>query len=349
MHVALPMSRRESARLFIGDTGALMIDVVQATRSGQLTSLVAALHQDAALMYVPRHVLLEIESHLTEYTQRLKRPVDPEAALRTWRDLYAPCIRVVDVPDAWGMNDHNVQAVISDDVDDAATARLAFALAPCFGVAVDPDLADHSFGNPQLLPLLLAAANEGEINLVYQSAAAPVVVGGLFVVAGYHGIRALPGLVRVGLLLGAAGLGFAYLRNGRASKHFQQAKRVAGQLMEKAGPLLAQIHERQRAGRSVWSDYLVQTTCTPGFSEQIARVLAYAPDDGLLAVEVADRLDLDGSIKTRTALVRAALCECDAFTEVRRGRWRLGYAVRNQQPELFTHLTIDWLQRAHRR
>jgi hypothetical protein len=91
--VALPLSYRPNARLFIGDTGALMIDVVQATRRGQLTSLLAAIHHDAALLYVARHVLIEVERDLPLYAQRPKRPVDPDAAMKTWRTLYAPYIR----------------------------------------------------------------------------------------------------------------------------------------------------------------------------------------------------------------------------------------------------------------
>lgn len=89
-------------RLLVGDACALMSDVVSATRNGRLTSLLAALHHDAALLYVSRHVLNEIARELPKVAQRVKHAVDPELAVHYWRTLYAPCVRVVDVPDSWG-------------------------------------------------------------------------------------------------------------------------------------------------------------------------------------------------------------------------------------------------------
>jgi hypothetical protein len=346
--VVLPFSRRSGARLFIGDTGALMNDVVWATRNGKLTSLLAALHHDAALLYIPRHVLIEIERDLPVYARRVRQPVDPDLAVSRWRTLYAPCIRVVDVPTSWGADDRNVQAVADRHPADVPTARLAFALFPSYVLAKDNDLTDNFFGKHDHLPLLLAAANEGEVNYVNQAATVPVVVGELLVEGAVRGFRRLPAIVQIGLVVACGFLAYQWHQDGRLAARRRQVFSVVTDLANMVAPLLQQMYQRMYDNEAVWAEHLPRPSSNAGLSEQIARVLAFAPDHGMLAGEVARQLDMAGSIKNRTVAVRDALNDCEAFTQVSRGRWRLGHPSSNLPRRLPPALTMEWLQRAHR-
>lgn len=82
-----------------------------------------ALNFDAMLLYIPRHVLAEVEKNLRDYPKKMKQQVDPDAAMHIWRALYAPFVRVVDVPNEWGAGDPRVQAVVGRHSSDAPTAR----------------------------------------------------------------------------------------------------------------------------------------------------------------------------------------------------------------------------------
>ncbi len=86
----VPLGPRQEPRLFIGDTGGLMNDVVQTTRRGHLTSLPTALQHRAVRIYIPRHVMTEIERDLPAYSLKLKTPVDPDKALRVWQSCTRP-------------------------------------------------------------------------------------------------------------------------------------------------------------------------------------------------------------------------------------------------------------------
>src|SRR6266496_328570 len=103
MLVPCALARLGDPRIHVGDTGALLNEVVQFTRNRRLTSLLASLEQETALLFVSRHVLLEMDAHLARHAS--DRGVDPNVAVRHWRDLYLPHIRVVDVPDTWGIDD----------------------------------------------------------------------------------------------------------------------------------------------------------------------------------------------------------------------------------------------------
>lgn len=58
-------------------------------------------------------------------------------------------------------------------------------------------------------------------------------------------------------------------------------------------------------------------------SEQIARLLATS-DEPMTATDMAKQVDLPGPARQKGSTIRAELRQWDAFTEVSRGRWRLG-------------------------
>lgn len=213
-----------------------MNDVVQTTRRGYLTKLPAALHHDSVLLYIPRHVLIELERDLLEYARRTKHPVEPADAVKSWQSLYAPCIRVVDVPDSWGTDDPGVQALLARHSQDAPSARLAVALAECYVLSRDGDLTDNDFGRHEHLDLLLAAANEAEKNYLDHAVGVPVAITQAVVEAGIQGFRRLHPLVQVAGVIAAGVLVYYCQRDGRALRHLKRVGSVIGcpaQLFEK--------------------------------------------------------------------------------------------------------------------
>ena len=81
--------------------------------------------------------------------------------------------------------------------------------------------------------------------------------------------------------------------------------------------------ERYNLGHVIMAQAIVPRADGQTLSERIAQVLAYAPEP-LLAGGIARELESPGTLRGRTQVVRAELRECEAFTEVSRGRWALG-------------------------
>jgi isopentenyl diphosphate isomerase/L-lactate dehydrogenase-like FMN-dependent dehydrogenase len=100
------------------------------------------------------------------------------------------------------------------------------------------------------------------------------------------------------------------------------------------GPPLAELLARYSQAALTRHEHEIRPAGGTAMPEQIARVLALGPDGGMLAREVVDQLRLEGTVKKRLAEVRMALRGCAAFTEVSRGRWRLGVPATDTKPEL---------------
>ncbi|GLX93546.1 hypothetical protein Hesp01_14960 [Herbidospora sp. NBRC 101105] len=332
-----------------------MNDIVQAARREKLTSLLAALHLESALLYIPRHVLIEVERDLAEYALKPRKPVNPESAMKWWRDSYAPYMRVVDVPDDWGADDPRVEAVGNrhdpnappEKFSDAPTARLALALAECFVICRDDDLTDYSFGRHEHLELLHAAANEGEKQYVDMMAGLPLIIGGSLAKVGVDGFRRLSPVAQICTAIGAGALAYLWQRNGRARRQIKRVGTEFSGLLQTVGPPLMQIQARLAENQAVWERHSVRRDGPASVSEQAARILAYAPHSGMLAVEIAKELQAPGSLAARTTAVRATLEKSGAFTQVSRGRWQLGEPVIENRPTLKPQLMADWVKRAH--
>ena len=145
LDMSAPLVRLAPVRLWIGDTGPLMQEIVQAVSRAALTSVLASLEHDTARLYVARHVLAEVDWDLPDYAEN--RGVEPAHALATWRALYLPRVVVVDVQAEWGRLDDRVGQVAVRHPVDLPTAQLAVTLAPCRALVDDADLADHGIGN----------------------------------------------------------------------------------------------------------------------------------------------------------------------------------------------------------
>jgi hypothetical protein len=241
-----------------------------------------------------------------------------------------------------------VQAVVKRHSNDVALARLAVALADCWVLAEDADLTENGFGHYDRLPMLLAAANEGELNYVQSAAAIPLVLGEVLISGVVHGFSRLPWYAQTGIVVASGFLVYQWHHSGRLGAGLKQVFTTITDLAELAAPPLELIFTRLADGQEIWHERRLTRASEPDFSERVARILAFAPEEGLLAGEVARELEGPGSLKDRTRLVRQILNKHDAFVEVRRGRWRLGRAVSDQPATLPPNLVLDWLQRAHR-
>ncbi|MHB1614951.1 MAG: PIN domain-containing protein [Actinomycetes bacterium] len=343
--MASPLVRFGPPRLLVGDTGVLMNEVVQGTRRGELTGLLAALHHDAARLYIAEHVLYEVERDLPGFA--LGRGVDPTLAVMRWHTLYLPHTVVVMVPETWGDGDSRVAQVANRHPVDLPTARLAVALAPCHGLIQDPDLTDNGFGDPNWLPLTLASANQAEMELAGTVTRVPTVLAIEFAKAAGRTFAKLPQWMQAVLLLaGLAGL-YWWENSGKASQHVGRARELTGKAIEVIAPLAATVFERHTEAQATWETNVIQPSVDRTLSEQIARFLSRA-DQPMTATEMAKRLNLHGTLRERGNVIRTELRRWDAFTEVSRGRWQLGNRVSTADAAIQPADVADWLHRAHR-
>jgi hypothetical protein len=332
--------------LFVGDTGVLMNEVVQATRSGRATSLLVAMCQDTVRVHIARHVLIEVERDLPGFARG--RGLDPHLVMASWNRLYKPLIVVVDVPDTWADDNQAVQSVVNRHPVDAPTARLAAALAPCYALIEDPDLTDYGLGDRNWLPLTHAFANQAEVELVGSMVAIPAsVMVAMGTDLGRAAIR-LPVALRCLVVAGLLGVAYLWQKDGRARRHMQKSGEAASRVAKVAGPPLLELLERHGESMTTQQDRLVPADEIRGLAEQIARELALAPDHGLLAVDIARVVDFPGNLKARTSAVRTLLEGSNAYNQVARGRWLLGSRTRAITSTLTPDDIAQWLARAHR-
>jgi predicted nucleic acid-binding protein len=80
------------------------------------------------VLFATKQVLEEVEEHLPRITRDAQASVD--AAFQVWNEVFLPRLRVVDLEEGL-VSDPRVEAVRTLDLDDAPTAALAVALAPC--------------------------------------------------------------------------------------------------------------------------------------------------------------------------------------------------------------------------
>lgn len=329
--------------VWVGDSGPLMKDVCRSMRGRQVTSLLAALHYDAARLFIARHVLEEVEQHLPRFAA--KATGDAAAALDCWRRVYLPYIRVVDVPQWWGAEHLGARRVSASDPDDHPTAQLAVALAPCGVIAEDRDLIDHGFGDQEWLQVTHASANQAYIEL-WASAVYPPSRAVLELAQGAARLFGrLPQWAQ--LLLASVLVAFTvwWQHDGRAVRQMDRVRGGAAELARLVGPPLTQIaQDRDRAVKS-WDRHEFTASEPRLVGEQIARLLAVASGP-LLAVDLARQVRAGGTtLKERTAVVRRVLAATPAFIQVSRGRWELGMPATVEPPNLTPTEIVDWVRR----
>ncbi len=338
----------------ITDSGMLMGEVFQSSRrpdgspGGRITSLLWALHHHGAVLYLPRHIVEEVERDLP---RRAKPGDDIDLAYRRLRSLYLSRARIVDVPPGWALDDPRVQALAGRHRTDLPAAQLAVTIGGCFLLSEDKDLTDiPDLGVAAWLKVTHAAANETEVDAIYVTASIPVNVVKETAGAAYRGIAAAStgakwALSGLAVIIVIAGIW--WVQSGRAGQFFERAKPVIKELGETYGPPLMETMERYNVGQVIMARAVVPRADGETLGERIARVLAFAPGP-MLAGDIARELETPGNLRDRTLLVRGELQDCEAFVEVSQGRWVLGRPSGYERAQLPMAEVMDYMDRVHK-
>jgi predicted nucleic acid-binding protein len=342
------------ASIMITDSGMLMGEVLQSSRrpdgspGGKITSLLWALHHQNATLYLPRHILDEVERDLP----RRARPTDDiDLARRRLRTLYLSHARIIDVPPGWAIKDPRVRTLAGRHPADLPAAQLAVTIGECFLLSEDRDLTDiPQLGFSAWLEVTHASANETEIEAIYVTASIPFNAAEAAAGAAYRRIAAastggkwaLAGLAAI-MVIG----GIWWVKSGRAGKFFEAARPVIKELGQTYGPPLMETLERHTQGQVAFARAVVPRAAAQTLGERIARLLAHAREP-LLAVDIARELETPGNLRNRTQLVRAELRDCKAFTEVSKGRWELGRPSGYEAAQLPVDEVVDYRDRVHK-
>ncbi|MBQ1017970.1 hypothetical protein KBX71_08840 [Micromonospora sp. D93] len=321
-----------------------MNDVVQGTRNGRLTSLIVALEHDTYRLFISRHVLTEVERDLPGHAA--DRGVDAVEAVRRWRRYYLQYVRIVDVPDEWGVTHPQVAEVEQRHPTDAPTARLAAALARCCVLTEDGDLTDYGFGSYDWLPLTHAGANHAEFELAVTAVGLPTATTSVAIWEVGRRFAQAPRALQATTLLLAASAAYWWQKDGRAERHLHQLKATGQRVWNVASPIAVELLTTYSTAVQTQAGLAVKPADVPALSERAARILALATDEGMLAREIADALGMTESPEYAAKKVRSALRSTTAFVEVSRGRWRLGCRVTTEPLPLPYDEQQEWMGRA---
>lgn len=338
----------------ITDSGMLMGEVLQSSRrpdgsaGGRITSLLWALHHRKAVLYLPRHIVEEVERDLP---RRARNGDDVDLAYGRLRALYLSRARIIDVPPDWALSDPRVQALAGRHPTDLPTAQLAVTIGGCFVLSEDRDLCDiDQLGVSGWLKVTHAAATETEVETIFVAASIPFNVVEVTAGPAYRRIT----MASTGTKLALAGVaalaligGIWWVRSGRAERLFDRARPFIQELGQTFGPPLVETMERYNLGQVVFARAVVPRAEPQTLGERVARILAYA-DEPLLAMDIARELSIPASLRDRTQMVRAELQNCAAFVEVSRGRWQLGRQSGYEQASLSLLEIEDYLKRRHK-
>lgn len=338
----------------ITDSGMLMGEVLQSSRrpdgsaGGRVTSLLWAIHHRKAVLYLPRHILEEVERDLP---RRAKSGDDLDLAYVRLRTLYLSRARIIDVPRGWALTDRRVLALAARHPTDLPAAQLAVTIGGCFLLSEDPDLCDiPRLGFSAWLKVTHAAANETEVETILMTASMPLNVAEAAIGAAYRRIAAAPTWTKLAVA-GVAALvligGVWWVRSGKAGKVIERAQPVIRELGQTYGPPLTETMQRYSLGQIVFDRAVVSRADAQMLGERIAQVLAYAHKP-LLAVDIARELESPGNLRDRTQMVRSELQDCTAFCEVSRGRWQLGRSIGYKRASLSPLEVADYLKRRHK-
>lgn len=311
------------------DADVLLRNVDYALRQGRTGALIDSASGDYTLvtgvvLFATDRVLEEVERNLPKVASR--RGVALAEAVGLWNEVFLPRLRIIEFDERLA-DDPRVEGVRDLHTNDAPTAALAVALAPCVLLT---DNRKH------FLPLGLPDRPTDEVALdLHQLSQVVTGANGAFLISGLTGTAVIEGSkavisklgregsILVGLVL--VGLIYAFWRSdkgGRFREVIRDIARDAGPpllqavetgvaLSEKVSALAIEPAETASGAFSVVAQRLAveQTTMTTTEIAALLRYEGYAfPDEG----DYAKR-------------VRAWLVGSPCFFEIRRGHWTLGY------------------------
>lgn len=337
-----------SVPVIITDTGMLCGEVLSSCREGgKVTSLLWAIHNQGARLYLPRSIIAEIAGALE------RRAPDPETytfAMTRLRSLYLPCAIVVDeVPESWAANDDRIQKLALRDPSDLPAARLGVAVG-AFLLAEDPDLVDLGLGVHEWLTIAHAASNDAEYTLVSMAAGIPSAIAIELINGALRGLSRVPVTAQVAVVAALGMGGYWFVRNGQNCQAAKRTGAALSQFAEKVGPSIVEIVQRGLAAEASLGSGELAASPKPTVGELVAHVLARSGSHSapLLAEDIARELS-GPSLRQRTQIVRAELLSHPrTFMQVSRGRFALGRPLSTTGSCLPPHEVADFWRRSHR-
>lgn len=247
-------------------------------------------------------------------------------AFSVWNEIFLPRVRVIDFDDQ-AISDPRIDAVRERDPDDAPTAALAVALAPCLLLTDNRD---------DFLPLGLAERPVNDISLdIWEVSQLVTGANGAMMVTGLTGVGAYEGAKKVvetvgrdgAILIGLLLVGAAYLWwKSEPGGRFREGAAALGR--EAGPPLMKAVERGLDANQRVSAMAIQPADDRPSGFRYLAQRLAVGQTT-MTTTEIA-RFLRDGGYRFKNegdyrTLTRSWLAATPMFFELQRGHWSLGY------------------------
>lgn len=314
------------------DADVLIRNVDYTLRRGKQGALLAGASSDytvfsGVVLFATSRVLEEVERHLPDVARR--RDVGYEAVVAVWNEIFLPRLRIVELSDGV-ISDPRVAAVSALHVNDAPTAALAVALAPCVLLTDNrkhfvplglPDRpTDEIAIDAHALSQYVTGMNSAL--LVSELTGSAVIEGSKKVIS----LIGKDGAILVALILFGAAI--IYWRSEPGGR-FRTGVRAVAQ--EVGPPLIEAVERGMAAGEKVSAIAIESADDSRSAVSHLAQRLAVG-QTMMSTTEVARELRTAGYSFSQPGpyqtQVRAWLLQNDCFFEIRRGNWTLGYHAR---------------------
>jgi hypothetical protein len=314
------------------DADVLIRNVDYTVRLGREGALLAGASSDYTLfsgvvLFATERVLEEVERHLPDVARR--RGVGYDDAVAVWNDIFLPRLRIVELSDGV-ISDSRVHAIRALHANDAPTAALAVALAPCV-LLTDNRKHFVPLGLPDRPTDEIAIDAHALSQYVTGMNCAVLVTGltGSAVIEGSKKVISLigkDGAILVALILSGAAI--LYWRSEPGGR-FRTGVRAAAR--EIGPPLMDAVERGMAASEKVSAMAIESADDSKSALSHLAQRLATGRTV-MSTTEVARELRTAGysfpQPGTYQTQVRAWLLQNDCFFEIRRGNWTLGYHAR---------------------
>jgi hypothetical protein len=311
------------------DACVLLRNVGYTLRKGWNGALVESASPEYTLLsgvvlFTTQHGLAEVEQHLP----RVARDVgaSSEAAWRVWNEVFLPRVRIIELDERL-VSDPRVEAVRMLDPDDAPTAVLAVALAPCV-LLTDNRKHFEPLGLPDL-PVNVIALDIHQLSELVSG------MNGAIIVTSFTGAGIAEGTKKIVSTLGKeaatlialllAGAAYLYWKSEPGSRFREGVKAAARDL---GPPLMHAIADGIHLSEKISALAIESADDQPSAFRSLAQRLAVGQTT-MSTAEVARYLSDNGyrfkNGGNYQTLVRAWLVANPCFFELQRGHWSLGY------------------------
>jgi len=312
--------------LALPDANALLSSVDNDCRHDRRSRLLRMTDGNAAALYAPDHVYLEVYEKFPRMARFSPAPADVLRA--RFEEEYLPAMRFVTVSPT-PIVDPQVLAIT--DPDDVPLGQLAKLVAPCIVFSEDKHLR-----RPGLAPADWRLAAKFGTDVV-EGSEAQQGTGVVAIAPGWASVELIRFLGRRSgvspWLLGAAALGgLAYVL--RRPERREAAGKYIVPVIEGLGQMLEEARVQQEQGLAGLREVILPPPVGPTVRQQVAIVLA-RQQEPLLASEVQDLIQEhfpDETVPT-VSEVRRTLADGTEFVQPERYRWQFGRDAASWRPE----------------